>query len=60
MDTDEKPSDVSLSSETETGHVEGGAICIVVGLSSTPISNRKSFKKGYDHQTDPEAHPNFL
>ena len=32
MDTDEEPSGLSLSQETETGHVEGGAICIVVGL----------------------------
>jgi hypothetical protein len=30
MDTDEEPLGVSLSSETETGHVGGGAICIVV------------------------------
>jgi hypothetical protein len=30
MDTDEEPSGVSLSSKTETDHVGGGAICIVV------------------------------
>jgi hypothetical protein len=34
MDTDEEPSGLSISSETETGHVGGGATCIVVGLIS--------------------------
>ena len=32
MDTDEEPSGVSLSSETETCCIEAGALCIVVGI----------------------------
>ena len=32
MDTDEEPSGLSLPSETETGHLRGYIICIVVGL----------------------------
>ena len=39
MDTDEEPSDVSLSSETETCCIEAGALCIVVGLKSTRTAN---------------------
>jgi hypothetical protein len=32
MDTDEEPSSLSLTPETETGHGRGYAICIVVGI----------------------------
>lgn len=32
MDTDEEPSGLSLSSETETGGIEGDMSCIVVGI----------------------------
>jgi transposase len=41
MDTDEEPSGLSISSETETGHVGGGATCIVVGLLPFRKPDRK-------------------
>jgi len=37
MDTDEEPSGVSLSSETETCCIEAGALCIVVGIIGSSI-----------------------
>ena len=44
MDTDEEPSGVSLSSETETCCIEAGALCIVVGISYT-IDRKKVWEK---------------
>jgi hypothetical protein len=39
MGTDEKPSGLSLPSETETGHGRDDLICIVVGLFTTTFTN---------------------
>jgi hypothetical protein len=40
MDTDEEPSSLSLTPETEIGHGKGDTICIAVGIVEDEIFSR--------------------